>query len=396
MSTGPPQGRQPRPAWLPPLADWGPVVFVAAVSQTGVGLEQPWAGSDLELALTGLATALPLGWRRTHPVVAAAGIGLALATQVALGGSLHFGSFCAVLIGMYAAGRHAGSRRASAGAALLLGTGVAVASAASLSTRPTDVVFPLFYLGAAWAGGRAMRTVHDRADNLHRLNQALAREAEQEARLAVAMDRMRMARELHDVVAHTVMLMVVQAEAAEESLESDREGARRGLQAVQDAGRRGMDDLRNLVGVLREGEGNAGHSVEAAAQARDLRIESLQQLFADCGLDVALRQSGSGDIAALSPELQTSLFRVTQEALTNVLKHSHASSAEVDLALDRDRLTLAVLDPGPARDRSRSSGGHGLTGMRERVAPHGGTLTAGPTCEGFRVGVEIPLSPGTP
>ena len=391
VPTIPPGSEQPRPAWPPALIDWGPVVFVAAVSQTALGLEQPWAGSDLELALVGLATALPLGWRRTRPVIAAGAVGAALAAQVLLGGSLHFGSFCAVLFGMYAAGRYADARRTTAAAALLLAAGVGLASATGLSGRPADVVFPLFYLTGSWAVGRAMRTLHHRADSLHRLSQALARESENEARLAVAVDRMRMARELHDVVAHTVMLMVVQAEAAEESLDSDPESTRRGLQTVQDAGRRGMDDLRNLVGVLRDGENNA----EAMSPVPDLRIETLQRLFGDCGLDVRLHQSGSGDIDALPAGLQTSLYRVVQEALTNVLKHSHASSAEVDMTLDPGRLVLTVSDPGPARERSRSSGGHGLAGMRERVTLHHGTLSAGPLGGGFRVSVEVPFRQGT-
>lgn len=384
-------GGQRRPVWLPALADWAPVVFVAAVSQTGLGMEQPWVGSDLELALTGLATALPLGWRRSRPVLAAGAIGAALAVQVVVfSGSLHFGSFCAVLIGMYATGRYAPSRRTSVAAALLLAAGVATASVSSLSSRPTDVVFPLVYLTGSWAVGRGMRTLQHRADSMHQLSLALARESENAARLAVATDRMRMARELHDVVAHTVMLMVVQAEAAEASFDADPEGARRGLKAVQDAGRRGMDDLRSLVGVLRDASEPSRLHAEAIAPVPDLQLATLQNLFADCGLDVTLHQRGARDLAALPAGLQTSLFRMVQEALTNVLKHSRAMSAQVELALDGSRLVLDVLDPGPARDRPRGTGGHGLAGMRERATMHHGTMTAGPCGDGFRVCVEIP------
>ena len=385
------EGGQRRPSWLPALTDWAPVVFVAAVSQTGLGMEQPWVGSDLELALTGLATALPLGWRRSRPVLAAGAIGAALAAQVVVfGGSLHFGSFCAVLIGMYATGRYAPSRRTSVAAALLLAAGVATASASSLSSRPTDVVFPLVYLTGSWAVGRGMRTLQHRADSMHQLSLALARESENAARLAVATDRMRMARELHDVVAHTVMLMVVQAEAAEASFDSDPEGARRGLKAVQDAGRRGMDDLRSLVGVLRDASDPSDQRAEAVTPAPDLQVSTLQDLFADCGLDVTLHQNGTGGLATLPAGVQSSLFRIVQEALTNVLKHSHSRSAQVELALDSGRLVLEVHDPGPARDHPRGSGGHGLVGMQERVRMHHGTMTAGPCGDGFRVYVEIP------
>ncbi|HET6627690.1 MAG TPA: histidine kinase [Nocardioidaceae bacterium] len=381
LAAGPPT------PWWSALADWAPVVAVAALSQTGIGLENPWTGSGLELALTGLATALPLGWRRTRPVAMGTIVAAALCVQVlVVGGSLHFGSFCAALISMYSVARYTAHRWRAVGGGVLLAVGVVVAASASLSSAPSDVAFPIFYFTGTWLLGRGMRTLTHRADHLQRLNESLAREREQEARLAVATERLRIARDLHDVVAHTVMLMVVQAEAAAETLGSDPVATGQALSAVQEAGRHGMDDLRDLVGVLRDGNETGPATPPGLAD-----LDALRRRMQESGLEVELHREG--DLGALPGPLGWCAYRVVQEALTNVLKHSHAARVQVRVVADEQCLQVAVHDPGPARAGARAaSHGHGLAGMAERLGTHDGVLRAGPLAGGFRVTAEVPLA----
>jgi signal transduction histidine kinase len=373
------------PSWRGALYDWGPVVCVAAAAQARLGMEHPWPGTDIELAITGLATALPLAWRRSRPLPVAAAVGLALVVQVHLvGGSLHFGSFAAAVIAMYSVARHTADRRTAVAGALALGSGVGIAQGEELAATPSQVIFPLFYFVGTWLLGRAIRTLEERATQLRRLNEALERDRESQARLAVVNERLRLARELHDVLAHTVMLMVVQAEAGEETLPNDPAATRRSLAAVQDAGRRGLDDLRDLVGVLR---GPPHHETESLPGLGDLEVLCTQ--MRDYGLGVQLRRSG--DLEGLPPSVQASAYRVVQESLTNVLKHSLAREASVEVSAREGRLGVVISDPGPARETARGRGGHGLAGMRERVALHDGRIAVGAGATGFTVDVDLPI-----
>lgn len=371
--------------WRSALYDWGPVVGVAVAAQAGFGLEHPWAGSDVELALTGLATALPLAWRRSRPLPMAALVGLALIVQVHLvGGSLHFGSFAATLIAMYSVARHTADRSPAIAGSVVLGAAVAIAQADELARMPEQVIFPIFYFVGTFLLGRVVRTLDDRATQLRRLNELLERDRENQARLAVASERLRLARELHDVLAHTVMLMVVQAEAGEETLDTDPHATRRSLDAVQHAGRRGLEDLRGLVSVLR---GPDGSDAEALPDLD--RLGALCAHMRDSGLHVRLDRSG--DLDVLPPSVQASAYRIVQESLTNVLKHSAARTATVSVAVEGGQLRVVVADPGPVREATRGGGGHGIAGMRERVALHDGRITVGPGAAGFAVDVDLPV-----
>lgn len=384
------------------LIDWAPVLAVAVLAQSRLGMDESWTGSSLGLAATGLASALPLAWRRTRPFTVALAVGVVLlAQEFVVGGSLHFGSFCAVLIAMYSLGRHGTPRLRAVLGGVLLGALVMTAMADETAASPLELLFPLFYFSAAWALGAALRKLERRGDHLLQLNSALEREKEGQARLAVASERIRLARELHDGVAHTVMLMVIQAEAAEETLGDDEAATARSLAAISTAGRHGLDDLRSLVDVLRDSP-----PLEPEPLPLLEEIPALCERLRETGLEVELTQRG--EVLAVTPSIQASAYRVIQEAVTNVLKHSSARRVTVEIVHEVGVLNVLVIDPGPARGASRgsggdasnrratSSGGHGLAGMRERVSLHRGRIVAGPAGEGYRVSASFPMRAAIP
>jgi len=368
------------------LVTWAPVVAVAVMSQAGIGLESAWSGSDAGLALTSALLAVPLLVRATHPVLTTALVGAALVVQVQVGGSLHFASFVAVLMASYAAGRHGAGRRTTAGVVVLL-LGVVVAMRSSLPEAAEELVFPLFYVTAAAVLGSVVRRQARQAAELRKLNDALVRERAALDRLVVATERLRLARELHDVVAHTLTVAVIQAEACEDALAEDPERALEAARQVQAAGRRGLADLRSLVRVLRD----------ADAPADDPGLDDLDALaavMAGAGLEVAVAREG--DLRGLAPELERELYRIVQEALTNVVKHSTATSARVRVSRREPQVELEIVDPGPAVQTRVASGGHGLAGMAERLAPFNGRVTAGSDRGGFRVQASVPVRQEVP
>jgi signal transduction histidine kinase len=279
--------------------------------------------------------------------------------------------------------------RPAAVAVGLTSVAVAVAATALLEARtvpvhPFDAVYPLAYFGIAGGLGafvrqRALRlsAVEDRAI-------ALEGELEREAELAAAEERTRIARELHDVVAHGLSLMVVQAEAAEEMLTRAPEAAAEPLHRVQQTGREALAEMRRLLGVLRTPDSGPSSTVP---QPSLRRLPELVREAADAGLRVEVRVVG--EPAELPPGRELAAFRIIQEALTNVRRHAHAATARVALTYSPDSLTIDVTDDG--RGRSDGHAGHGLIGMRERAALYGGTLEAGPADDGgFRVTAVLP------
>lgn len=364
------------------LTLWLPVVGVAAASQLRLGLEQPWTGTAVALAVTSLALAAPLAVRRELPLVTAALVAAALPLQVLLGGSLHFGSFLAALVAGYALGRHTRWPVAVTGVVVLL-AGITVALRDELPEEAAFFVFPLFYLGGTAALGAVVRRLSLQAAELRRLNAELAGERDTAARLAVATERVRLARDLHDVVAHTLTVAVVQAENCEQAITDDPVRARAAAREVQEAGRRGLAELRSMVRVLRDAE-----VPESEPGLADL--ETLAMVIAGAGVEVQVRRDGPAP--EVPDGLEHQLFRLVQEALTNVVRHSGARSALVTVTSAPGGVEVCVLDPGPAVAGGLSSGRHGLTGMAERLAAYGGFLDAGPDGSGFRVRARVPLA----
>jgi signal transduction histidine kinase len=267
------------------------------------------------------------------------------------------------------------------------------------------------YVGAR---RRLMESLRERADSLERELQLLAERAEERAEWARNEERTRIAREMHDVVAHRVSLMVVHAAALQAVARKDPEKAVRNAALVGDMGRQALTELREMLGVLRSG-GNerrvpaasvplAAVGVAAAAAASRVaddegpslaEIEELVGQSAAAGMVVDL--SVEGDPRSYAPEVEQTAYRVVQEALTNVHKHAAGAKTYVRLAHRVSEIAMQVENEPPGEEAASSarlpSGGNGLVGMKERVAALGGVFVSGPTdAGGFRVSAVIPSS----
>ncbi|MCJ1679927.1 histidine kinase [Streptomyces sp. APSN-46.1] len=341
---------------------------------------------------------LPLIWRRRAPVAA-------LVAIVLIGGVYKIGLDgpgqplpYAGLIVFYTVALQCTAR-------VRVATGLVSAAAVAVSVgweagTARELLFTLIVSAAAYALGRLQHTrqayteaVEARAAQLERANRI---EAEQ----AAARERARIAREMHDILSHAVSIMIVQAEAGPVAVRRAPERAEAAFDAIAETGRDAMAQLRTMLGVLRT---DRAHE-EAAPRAPQPGIGALPALLErvrGSGLAVAYERTGS--VRVLPAALEATVHRVVQEALTNVVKHAGASEAVVRLEYGPQALTVTVTDNGrglgrgprrgwgAGRRSGDSSGGHGLIGIRERAAAHGGTAEAGPAPGGLGFCVRVVL-----
>jgi signal transduction histidine kinase len=254
-----------------------------------------------------------------------------------------------------------------------------------------DVAFGVVLFGSAWGAGRLVRRLERQRLLLADALAAQIREQEIRERALLLDERARIARELHDVVAHAVSVMVVQAGAARFALGTDEDEVRDRLLSVEATGRSAVDDLRRLLDLLRADDAPAA-GTDSGPQPGLGRLGELVDGLQRAGLPVRLETEGLP--AELPALLDVTAYRLVQEALTNVLKHSAAEWVRVAVRADGGSVVLEVVDGGPARGgdaRDRMSGGQGLVGMRERVALFGGRLEAGPAGRGWQVRAELPI-----
>jgi signal transduction histidine kinase len=216
----------------------------------------------------------------------------------------------------------------------------------------------------------------------------LEHEREQQTREAVADERRRIARELHDVIAHTVSVMTVQAGAARLLLEAEPERAVAPLLSIEETGRQALAEIRRMFGILREEDGELAFGRQPGVGDLDALVEQARA----AGLPVELRVEGQP--VALSPGLDLAAYRVVQEALTNALKHGGGGHANVTVRFGRETLDLLITNDG--RVAANGSGGHGLVGMRERLSLYGGKLEAGAAPGGgYEVRARLPVEQAT-
>ena len=285
-------------------------------------------------------------------------------------------------LGSYAVAAFSIRRHALVGAALFIGSfrstrSKITTSAAADSRRGRARFSGCSCSPSGWPGFSS--AVAARPDALI----AEAAELKRQAEAAVAEERSRIARELHDIISHTVSVIGLQAGAAERMLDRDPDRARQPLQSIQERARESVLELRRLFGILRDDEERA----ELTPQPRLAQLDALLGQVRDAGLDVVLRVEG--DAHPLPAGVELSAYRIVQEALTNVLKHAQASRADVRLRYKDRSLELEVTDDGSGV--SANGSGHGLIGMRERAALYGGTLTAGRRPNrGFFVTAQLP------
>ncbi|GAA3345780.1 hypothetical protein GCM10020358_54120 [Amorphoplanes nipponensis] len=244
----------------------------------------------------------------------------------------------------------------------------------------TDPMAAFFFSLAPYALGVAVALQNRRVADTAAVRASIR---EQQAREAVTEERVRIARELHDMVAHSVTVMVVQAGVVRRRLDAGLEIDPQLLRSIEVSGREAVGELRRTLGLLR------GDAAETAPPAGLDRLDDLVAQVREAGLTVTVHRSG--EPAAVPPAVDLSAYRIAQEALTNVLKHAGAASATVTVEHRADGLHLTVADDGRAAPAG-PGGGQGLIGMRERVMLFGGELTAGPRPEGgFAVRARLPL-----
>ena len=248
----------------------------------------------------------------------------------------------------------------------------------------------LAVVAIAWLIGDNLRTRRAYLAQLEERAARLEHEREQQATRATLEERARIARELHDVIAHNVSVMVVQASAGEDVFDSDPVRAREALAAVASTGRDALGELRRLLGAIRPGDQEA---LSYAPQPAIDGLGGLVEQVRDTGLAVEL--SVDGEVQDLPEATSLCAYRIVQEALTNTLKHAAATRAQIRLRCDPDELTVRVSDNGRGTTdaaANSSVGGHGLIGMRERVALFGGEMHAGPSADGgYCVTARLPV-----
>lgn len=338
-----------------------------------------WGGPRWASTLLALASILPLLVMRRYPVSA-----LAVSFAAACGNLLltspqqaSFEGFVALVVLAYGAGAYLDTVRAVLtivvldAAFVVLGVSLAVLDDYdSLEYAPVP-----FWLLMAWVVGRLMRSWQVRAEELEGLTAELKAERDARARAAVEAERMRIAHELHDVVAHNVSVMTIQATAASRILASDPAAARDALASVERTGRETVDEMRILLGVLRD----RGAEEPFAPQPGLAELDALAERVGDAGLPVEVVVEGTP--RPLAAGLDLTAYRIVQEALTNVLKHAGEAHARVTVRYTETALELEVVDDG-AGNGAGGGTGNGLVGMRERVAMYGGQLELGRPREG--------------
>ncbi|MEU4829199.1 sensor histidine kinase [Streptosporangium sp. NPDC023615] len=380
-------GRHPRvidALWLVPFL----LISLLNMVMVGAG-STAWEAAGLEawwFAGLGVLLFAPLFWLRGRPLTVFVIISVTCFLQWLLGVPPLFFNV-SVLVAMYGVASRRPLRWAvAAGLVVELGLFLVFVSPLEAGDEAGFSTTSAFSV-AIWMAGIYANTRRRYLEGLEERAERAERERDQQARLAAAAERARIARELHDVVAHNVSVMIVQADGAGYAIDRDVEQARRAMQAVSATGRRALAEMRRMVGVLRADDAPG----EYAPQPSLAQLDELVSQVRASGLPVDLRVSGT--VRELPEGEQLTVYRIVQEALTNTLKHGGpVSRATVEMEYGVRDLLLRVTDDGRGASAREHEGGHGLVGMRERVAMFGGSVEARPEVGGgFRVVARLPI-----
>jgi signal transduction histidine kinase len=341
----------------------------------------------LEVPLV-VAIIAPLLARRRFPFGAPVAVAIAVIVATLLDDRLVPNNFFVFLAGAAAVFLMAllrDWRQAVAGLAIIFGAEAFVARA-DPNGGIGDFVFSNVLFAVVWIVGFSLGRKFEEADEAKERAARAEREREQQARTAVAEERARIARELHDVVGHSVSVMTVQASGVRRLLRPDQDREREALLVVERTGREALAEMRRMVGVLRRPE-------EAPALAPQPSLDHLNRLVdqaREAGLPVELRIEG--EAIQLPAGIDLTAYRLVQEGLTNVVKHAEATRAEVLVNYGDGYLEVTVRDDGKGLGNG-DGGGHGLVGMRERVSVYGGEIDAGPqTGGGYQLRAKLPIT----
>jgi signal transduction histidine kinase len=371
-------------------------VGVVVLGVAGVFLAPPhqpgWRDRDALAVVLTLAQGAPLVLRRRLPLPVLAVVWSATAAFFAFRFPPVTSALAGLAVATYAVAAYDTSqgKPLPAAATVVLDTGlIAIAVLTGYGATEATVMVLLFVM--AWVLGDRARTRRQYLEALEERARLLERERETQVEAAAAAERTRIARELHDVIAHGVSVIVLHARGAKEVIERDPGASRRSLELIEHTGREALQELRTVVGALR-GDGSKDPLEPQPGLAH---MEELVRRTEEAGLGVSV--TVEGQVSPLPPAVELSAYRIVQEALANTLKHSTATSADVVIRYGDDQLLVQVSDSGRARDGSHLGGGHGLVGMRERVALLGGRIETGPRPEGgYEVFAVLPLAPNRP
>ena len=377
----------------------GLFAFVALVGAWASSVELGWS----RVVWAALVVA-PLAWRRRRPVASVVAVYTVGLLHTALGTPLLVPADLAVLVALYSVtvyGPRWAHRTAMIGAIVgscVLGVALMVASGVpDLGGVLGVALFCAMAALAVWAAGLVKRARRETLLAWRDRAERLEVERDQQAQIATAAERARIAREMHDIVAHSLSVVVAQADGGRYAAQADPEAAGRALGTIAETGRAALADMRRLLGVLRTeggvraGDGDPGAPAELVPQPAAQDIEGLVEGMRASGMAVSLVRMGSP--RPLPPGAGLTAYRIAQESLTNVLRHAGPEPAVTVLVQwAPTALLLEVTDDGRGAAAVSDGAGNGLVGMRERAAMFGGSVAAGPRPGGgFRVRAELPL-----
>jgi signal transduction histidine kinase len=380
--------------WRPPLLD--AVIAALFVAMTlAEALFSPKVGSPVEhVVVAGLAMA-SLAWRRRAPLVVAA---LVIGSNIVVNPTGDFTTLLSLVLVCFTVGAETRPPWSYAGIAVIFAAFL-IASIVE-GFEPSDLAAGLVFLVGPWTVGVILSGRIASAEEAVARAEQLERNRELEAAKAAAEERTRIARELHDIVSHSISVVTIQTQAVRRRLGPDNAAEAADLAAVEATAREALAEMRRLFGVLRtEGE-------QPLALAPQPGLSELDRLVRQVGSgDMQVDLRVEGDPVPLSPGVDLAAYRIAQEGLTNALRHAHATRALVLVRYAPGQLDVEVEDNGRGLARGHSSngrpatatgGGHGLVGIRERVALYGGTVELGPSSTGgVRLAVSLPLKEAT-
>ncbi|MGA7987715.1 MAG: sensor histidine kinase [Candidatus Dormiibacterota bacterium] len=370
---------------LPPIVTDGALALLLLVSADLAAYQDAGKLTALQALIIALIT-VPVAARRLFPATVTTVIGAALILNLLLGFTNTFIENFAVLVALYTLYASVGAewRLVVVSGMLVVGliAGVALGWRDQHRVYLSDIGYNAIIFALPVILGFGVRTRRAYVAQLHEQSRLLAHEAAVNERTAIA-------RELHDVIAHSVSVMVLQAAAGERLARRDPAGAAATFGVIEQAGRDALADMRRVVGVLKD---DSADEMVLSPQPGLVQLEALVEQVRQAGVTVRVRVDGTQ--RPLAPGVELSAYRIVQESLTNVLRHSGASEAEVSIRYGGDDLTVEVTDNG-RNGGAQNGAGNGLNGMRERVALLHGDFAAGETTLGFRVSARLPLEAPT-
>ena len=343
------------------------------------------------ISLLGVLATLALAFRCTYPLAAFLVTFLGLGIVNTLAPEFDNQSTMGVIVvvfALYSYGANARGRQAWAAAVVMPLSIAHFVTDDGDSFHWGDIAFGTLIIGGPWAAGLMMRLRRERERSLTRRTVELERDQNERARAAVAEERQRIARELHDVVAHAISVVVVQARGGRKVLDREPDSARTAFDSIERTGEQALGEMRRLLGMLRDDDEERSRAPQPSLE----RVEALAEEMRASGLPVELGVKGEPN--GIPPGIDVSGYRIVQEALTNVLRHAGPAIARVDVRYEPDAVEIDVVDDGRGGSTGTGTGtgtGNGLLGIRERVAVVGGELEAGPCPDGgFAVRARLP------